>query len=163
MVRQKVRSPIRYNTRKSSQRLLLISILVVILLLAVVAYVFTNVGNFAGEAIRQRIDETKQLALSGEAAKIDDAVKEGKQTVSVQCPLTLLPQEQHWRIPAGWSISPWKAVEAQCLGNRVFCYYADGPGVIPRADQLVIYQGFSGISDCVSSEVSPACDCNIKQ
>ena len=141
----------------------MISIFMVILVLALAAYLFqnTNFKSFAGDAIQQRIDEAKQLALSKEAAKVVDAEQEGKDSVFLECPHSLTPKEQHWETPSGWNLWSWKAVEAKCLGGkRVFCYYADENSDQGRADQLVIYQDFPDVKNCAPAVGVPFPGCN---
>jgi hypothetical protein len=155
----------KVKSKKSfKDKIALISVFMVIMVLALAVYLFqsTNFKTFAGEAIRQRIDETKQLALSKEAAKIVDAEQEGKDSVFLECPHSLTPKEQHWEIPSGWDMWTWKAVDVKCPGgDRVFCYYADDNSELSRADQLVIYQDFPKVKNCAPAVgvLFPGCNC----
>lgn len=143
------------------KRILLISIFMVILLVAVYLFQSTNFKTFAGDAIRQRIDETKQLALSKEAAKIVAAEQSGKDSVFLECPHALTPKEQHWEIPSGWNMWSWKAIDVKCPGgDRVFCYYADENSELDRADQFVIYQDFPNVKNCAPAVGTPFPGCN---
>ncbi|GEM_PF-5262866 len=65
----------------------------------------------------------------------------------IYCPQQLTPATS-WTL-AGWKVLPWKAVDVQCLGKRVLCYYADDSTDIARADQIIYYQDFEGIEKCV--------------
>lgn len=152
---------------KSPSRLWLISVFIIILLLALAVYLSQNASfkAVAGEAIRQQVEETKQLALSEGEAKVASATQQGKDAVFLSCPPSLVPKEQHWETPSGWNLWAWNAVEAQCPGsNRIFCYYADGLKQIDRADQFVIYQDFPGVKNCAPavSTAVPGCACTLE-
>lgn len=168
MVKQKVKQNRPAQNRPARHHWFLVSIFVIIIVLALVAFILqrsTNIEAIAGEAIRQRIVETKQLAWSDEAAKIALAVQKGQETVFLQCPPKLSYNEQHWKIPTGWNLLPWKAVDAQCPGgDRIFCYYADGSSEVRRADQLIIYNDFPEVHDCTPYPGGPfpGCNCAIK-
>lgn len=151
----------------------LVCVFAVILLLAVVAFILqrsTNLDVIAGEAIRQQIDETKQLALSDEAVKIAAAVKLGQKQVFIPCPPYLLPNEQHWKLPMGWDSTDWEfeywgLVEVRCnIDSHIFCHYADGVTEIQRADELVISKFSKKLGKCVFAvgESTSGCNCDIK-
>ncbi len=142
MKKQKSRKPGRHHW-------FLISVFVIILLLAVVAFVLqrsTNIEAVAGEAIRQRIQDTKQLALTEEQVKISQAVQKGEETIFIECPRELLPAtEQHWGLKEGWKFKPLENVEATCSNNRIYCYYANS---LDRTDQIITYLDVSGAKSC---------------
>ena len=151
----------------------LVCVFAVIILLAVVAFILqrsTNLDVIAGKAIRQQIDETKQLALSDEAVKIANAVKLGQKQIFMECPPYLLPNEQHWKVPVEWDPTGWEVkylwlVEVRCdIGSHIFCHYADGKTEIQRADELVIYKSSVKLGKCVFAvgESTSGCNCDIK-
>lgn len=146
----------------------LVSVFAIIILLAIVAFILqrtTNIEAIAGEAIRQRIVETKQLALSEEEAKIIEALQQGEDTVVETCPLALGPsEEQHWKPKTGWKILSLSYVDVRCANNRVSCYYADDESEINRADQIITYQDFDLLENCIkSATVLNGCNCEIKK
>ncbi len=145
----------------------LIGVFAVILLLAVVAFILqrsTNLDVIAGEAIRQQIDETKQLALSDEAVKIAEAVKVGQKQVFMECPPQLLPNEQHWKIPTGWKVRSWIVVKAECSDSVMFCTYANGKEDMDWPGRLVMVKDLQVVDKCSPQDTpSPGCKCFIKQ
>jgi len=151
--------------KSSRHHLFLISVFVIIILLTVTVYILqrnTNITAVAGEAIRQRIDETKQLALSTEEAKIITAFKQGDTEKFLECPPTLQPAtEQHWKLLEDWRLLPLKAIDVRCEGNRILCYYADSETEINRADQIVAYFDNSLVKDCKKGKSGLGCNCEI--
>jgi len=158
--------------KPSRHHWLVVSVFAVILILGILAFILqrsTTLRAAAGEAVRQQITETKQLALSEEEAKIKSAAKGGEKTVFIACPKDLSPNEQHWQVPAGWKLANWFAVEAVCLSQgatqRVGCYYAYGTKEFERADQLAIYKDFTEVGTCFPGYADnvPGCHCNTKK
>ena len=145
----------------------LVCVFAVILLLAVVAFILqrsTNLDVIAGEAIRQQIDETKQLTLSKEEIKIAVALKSGEKDVFQACSSSLYPAaEQHWKLDDGWKIQSLKSVDVQCTGNTISCYYADSGSEINRADQIVTYFVIPKVKNCKEGRLGESfgCDCEI--
>lgn len=163
----------RVSSKKYSRHhLLLVSVFVLIILLALAAFILqrsTNIKAIAGEAIAKRITETKQLALTEGEIKIVEAVQQGKDTVQELCPLNLgSSEDQHWKLTDGWKILPLRYVDVQCANNRVSCYYVGGYYApdeleINRAHQIITYQEFKGVDNCIKSALFfNGCDCEIK-
>ena len=144
----------------------LVCVFAVIILLAIVAFILqrsTNLDVIAGKAIRQQIDETKQLALSDEAVKIATAVKLGQKQVFMSCPQQLLSNEQHWKIPASWSVQPLNVVNLQCFGSVMWCIYANKELDLVQPGHLIISKSFSDVEKCVAArEPNYGCNCDIK-
>lgn len=144
----------------------LVCVFAVIILLAVVAFILqrsTNLDVIAGKAIRQQIDETKQLALSDEAIKISAAVKLGQKHTFMPCPLDLVPNEQHWKIPEGWKLGKLVVVKVECLGSIMWCTYANGKEEVDWPGRLIIHKYFSEVGMCVAApESNFGCNCDIK-
>src|SRR3989344_850330 len=166
MVKRKVKPEIK-REKSSRRNLFLVSIFVIIILLAIVVYVLTstNLKAIAGEAIRQRIYETKQLALTETAAQVEQASLQERKTTFIKCPPRLYPSEnQNWKIDAGWKIWPLGAVEVRCADYRAFCYYGYSELEIDRADRLVTFQDISGVKNCKVSDSDglKGCNCEIK-
>ena len=152
-------------TKPSRHHWFLFSVFIVIIILAITVFILqrsTNIKAIAGEAIQQ----TKQLALTDEAVVISAALQQGKETVFIKCPSSISPKVEQWNTPQGWSIQLWKAVELQCLNQRIDCFYADSPMDTARADQVVMYsslKSYDSISTCspVKLEDDLGCDCEL--
>ena len=140
------------HKKPSRHHWFLISVFGVIILLGISAFILqrsTNIEAIAGEAIRQRIVETKQLALSKEEVEVANAAQQGEETVFFECPLTLTPAAQpHWNLDPGWQFSPLKVVAAGCADNRISCYYADDGTDINRADQIITHLDIPDVQNC---------------
>lgn len=164
MAKQTVKQAVKQK-KPARHHLFLITVIVIIILLAVTAYVLqrnTNLETIAGEAIRQRIDETKQLALSAEEAKIITAFQQGDKEKLIGCPPALQPAtEQHWKLSEDWKWWPLKAIDVQCEGSRILCYYADSETEINRADQIVTYFDNPLVKSCKKAKSGLGCDCEI--
>ena len=145
----------------------LVIVFILILLIGLAVLIFrTDFQVVAGEAIRQRVAETKQLALTKVDAKVAQAIRENQGTIFQDCPLALYPaNEQHWKLEEGWHFWQLNSVAAQCADHRVFCYYADESSEISRADQVVTYLDIPKAKNCQYGESGPyrGCYCNIKQ
>ncbi|MEK6809466.1 MAG: hypothetical protein AABY40_02225 [Nanoarchaeota archaeon] len=162
MTKQKI-----VHKKPSRHHWFLFSVFVVIIILGITAFVLqrsTNIKAIAGEAIQQ----TKQLALTDEAAVISAALQQGKENVFIKCPSSISPKVEQWNTPQGWNIQLWKPVEVQCLDQRIDCFYADSPTDTDRADQVVMYtslKSYDLISTCspVKSEDDLGCECRLAQ
>jgi len=144
----------------------LISIFIVIIVLGVTAFILQrsiNITAIAGEAIRQRVAETKQLAWSDEEVKVAAAIELGKKDVTEKCPLSLKSSLQPLVLEGNWKFKDLQVVEVQCGGNTITCYYADSESEINRADQVVIYNSLSRVKNCKieTSENFLGCKCEI--
>src|SRR3989344_4286480 len=140
MVKQKSKQP-KPMRKPSRHHWFLISVFLVILLLGITAFILqrsTNIEAIAGEAIRQRIAETKQLALTDDQIKVGQAIQEGKETEFFPCHPNLDPAaEQRWKLKEGWNFLALDNVDVQCVKNKISCYYADSETEINRADQVI--------------------------
>ena len=164
MVKQKVR---KQTAQKSARRhWFLISIFVVILLLGITFFILqrnTNIKAIAGEAIRQRVAETKQLALTDEEAKIATAIESGKGDITENCPLTLKPSiQQSWILEGSWKFKELQVVGVQCSDDTIACYYADDKSEINRADQIVIYNTIPTVKGCMEEKSKDLVGCKCK-
>ncbi|MDO8510751.1 MAG: hypothetical protein Q7S55_01150 [Nanoarchaeota archaeon] len=142
---------------------LLISIFAVIILLGVTVFILqrTSIKAIAGEAIQQRIAETKQLALSDEEAKVAAAIEVGKENIMENCPPNLKPAvQQLWSLEGSWKFKDLQIVGVQCSGNTVSCYYADDGSEINRADQVVIYNVIPKVNGCKEEKSGNLVGCN---
>jgi len=147
----------------------LVSVFAVIMLLGITAFVLqrsTNLETIAGEAIRQRVVETKQLALNEDQIKVKQAIKDGADMFFKSCPHLLAPgTEQHWKLEEGWAFYSLKSVDVQCTQNLITCYYADDASAINRADQVVIYKVIPEVENCqkgkLENENALGCNCEI--
>ena len=162
MAKQKI-----VRKKPSRHHWFLISVFAVIILLGLTAFILqrsTNIEAIAGEALRQRIVETKQLALTDDKIKIAKAIQEGKDPEAFRCPLALEPAtEQHWILEEGFKFWLLRLVDVQCDVNRMFCYYADSDAAINRADQIITYKDIPGVKNCqpVSFGGLHGCDCDL--
>src|SRR3989344_748129 len=154
------------RNKSRNRHILLVSVFVLIIFLAVAAFLLqrSNIG-FVGEALRQRVDETKQLALSPEEVEIAIARQHYEQNHFVKCPVNLMPAtEQHWKLEGRWNFLPLKAVASSCDANRIVCYYADSEAETNRADQVVTYFEHPLVENCQEGKSGDylGCDCAIK-
>ena len=144
---------------------LLISIFAVIILLGVTVFILqrTNIKAIAGEAIQQRIAETKQLALSDEEAKVAAAIEVGKESITENCPPNLKPAiQQLWNLEGSWKFKELQVVGVQCSDDTIACYYADDKSEINRADQIVIYNTIPTVKGCMEEKSKDLVGCKCK-
>lgn len=156
--KKQIRKPARHHW-------FLVSVFVVIIILALAAFILqrsTNLEVIAGEAVKQRIAETKQLALTEDQIKVALAIQEGKETEPFDCPESLAPApEQHWKLKEGWKFYALQNVFAHCVYDRIYCYYADSGTEINRADQIVTYKDIPKVENCQPSVSKRGCDCEL--
>ncbi|HLD40139.1 MAG TPA: hypothetical protein VJB13_03290 [Candidatus Nanoarchaeia archaeon] len=155
----------RASKKFSRHHIILLSIFAAIIVVTAVVMLFsTDLKTIAGEAIRLRVEETKQLAFSTQEAKVAAAIRSGETNFFQECPSTLEPTvEQHWKLAEGWKFQALKAVGVQCTQSTISCYYADSETEINRADQVVTSLDLSLVKNCKAdrSENILGCNCEI--
>ncbi|MDP3698455.1 MAG: hypothetical protein Q8R47_02615 [Nanoarchaeota archaeon] len=157
----KQKKPVRKSSR---HHWFLVSVFVIIVLLGITAYILqrtTDLETIAGEAIRQRVEETRQLASSAQEAKVAAAIRSGEKIFFQECPSALeSAAEQHWKLAEGWGFQSLKVVDVRCVESAISCYYADSETEINRADQVVTYLRMPSVKNCKADKSGNTIGCN---
>ncbi|MDP3698333.1 MAG: hypothetical protein Q8R47_01985 [Nanoarchaeota archaeon] len=151
----------------SRHHVLLVCLLIMIITLGVAVYVLQRnaaIKTVAGEAFRQIAQRANPPGDLGLAPTPEPYY-------NFYCPEELTSIDQHWNL-LGWKLLPWKAVDVQCSGKRMTCYYSDSNLAMPtyydskyilHADHIAFYQDINEADNCAPTKApvagSQGCKC----